>query len=106
MKHSSRIQTLMTAFDDDFDGLSFFDADKTRMNPTTTMSLVSLDSVSLDESSDNSTATPESSSDEENLSMMNRSNDSDDVSVHQNSTFRCRSLTVSSPFLNCLLSLQ
>lgn len=82
--------------DDDFDGPSFFDEqDKDESyheesgDEPENFARDSLDSVSLDESSDNSTATPESSPNEEELVDDELSNDSDDDSwFHQNSTFR------------------
>jgi DNA repair protein RAD5 len=90
--------------DDDFDGPSFFDEqDKDESyheesgDEPENFARDSLDSVSLDESSDNSTATPELSSDEEELVDDELSNDSDDDSwFHQNN----------SSFVIVLLSLQ
>ena len=84
--------------DDDFDGPSFFDEkDKDESyheesgNEPDNFVRRSLDSISLDESSDNSTVSPELSSDEEELVDDELSDDdsSDDDSLfHQKSTFR------------------
>jgi superfamily II DNA/RNA helicase len=82
--------------DDDFDGPSFFDEqDKDESyheesgDEPDNFVRRPLDSASLDESGDNSTATPELSSDEEELVDDELSDDSDDDSLfHQKSTFR------------------